>query len=45
MHSFDAKEDIMKQMIKENKKITIVGGRKTATDFVLNLYKYGYKFD
>ncbi|MDA8562079.1 hypothetical protein N9L02_03070, partial [Gammaproteobacteria bacterium] len=43
--SFDATEERLKKYILENKKITVIGGSKTATDIILYLSYFGYKIN
>jgi len=43
IHSFDANEKLMQSLIAENKKITVLGGSKTATDMIIYFYRCGYK--
>lgn len=44
IHSFQANAHLIQSYIDQNKKITVLGGGKTATDIVLGLYHLGYNF-
>ncbi len=44
VHSFDVSSAQLSSYVRQNKKITILGASKTATDFALSLHKYGYQF-
>lgn len=41
-HSFDINEDVFNQLVMSNKNIILLGGSKTATDFILKFYECGY---
>lgn len=44
-HSFSVSRNLIEEWMDQNKKIVIVGGSKTATDFILQFYDLGYKVD
>lgn len=43
IHSFAANQKLINSYISENKKITVLGGSKTATDLIMYFYRCGYK--
>ncbi len=43
IHSFEATEDKINEMIAQNKKITLLGAGKTACDLILSFEKSGYR--
>jgi dimethylaniline monooxygenase (N-oxide forming) len=43
LHSYEANEEKVKELIENNKKVTIVGAGKTATDLVTTFRRLGYK--
>lgn len=43
IHSFEATEDKIESLIKQNKKITLIGAGKTAADLMLSFNKSGYR--
>lgn len=43
IHSFDASSDLLNQYMLQNKRITVLGGSKTATDLILYFAKQGYQ--
>ena len=43
IHSFYANPSLIQSIIKENKKVVLVGGSKTATDLIQQFHKHGYQ--
>ncbi|KTC84033.1 FAD-dependent oxidoreductase [Legionella brunensis] len=41
-HSFDVSEKLLQELVLANKQISVLGGSKTATDFILKFNEYGY---
>lgn len=42
-HALSVTDALLREYIAQNKKITIIGGSKGATDFIMKAYDYGYK--
>ncbi len=42
-HALSISDTLLREYIAKNKKITILGGSKGATDFIIKLYDYGYQ--
>ncbi len=45
LHSFDANENVLQPLIKEDKNVTIVGGSKTAADLILYFSRFAFTVD
>jgi hypothetical protein len=43
LHALEVTEERVRQLIRDNKRVVVVGGSKAATDFILNFVHYGYR--
>jgi hypothetical protein len=43
LHSFEVKESMLLDLILANRKVALIGGSKSASDFILKFHDYGYK--